>query len=219
MRDLYVSQLERLKKEIIEMAALCQEALEKASDALLEGDEKKANDVLKYSVLIDDKEYIVEALCSSLILQQQPVAGDYRLISTSSKIVVNLSRIGTQAVDIGEIVLRKEYNKRPVTLDYFKKLARDAQKMIRDVMQAFEEKNVALAREVKAYDDVVDEHFYKTKHNLAGMLKQADSREETDYALDLLMIDKYYERIGDHVVKIAEAVEYYVTNQMPKAND
>ena len=104
-------------------------------------------------------------------------------------------------------------------MDYFKELARDAQKMIRDVMQAFEEKNVALAREVKAYDDVVDEHFYKTKHNLAGMLKQADSREETDYALDLLMIDKYYERIGDHVVKIAEAVEYYVTNQMPKAND
>ncbi|MEE0510489.1 MAG: phosphate signaling complex protein PhoU [Peptococcaceae bacterium] len=219
MRDLYVSQLERLKTEIVEMSVLCQEALEKASAALLEGDEAKANEALAYSVLIDDKEYVVEALCSSLILQQQPVAGDYRLISTSSKIVGNLSRIGTQAVDIGEIVLRKEYNKRPVTLDYFKELAKDAQKMIHDVMQAFEEKNVLLAREVKAYDDVVDEHFYKTKHNLAGMLKQADSREETDYALDLLMIDKYYERIGDHVVKIAEAVEYYVTNQMPKAND
>ncbi len=219
MRDLYVSQLERLKEEIVEMSTLCQDALEKASDALLNGNEVKAKEALKYNVLIDDKEYIIEALCSSLILQQQPVAGDYRLISTASKIVTNLSRIGTQAVDIGEIVLRKEYNKRPVTLDYFKELAQDAQKMIFDVMKAFTDKDVALAREVIAYDDVVDEHFYKTKHNLAELLKQADSREETDYALDLLMIDKYYERIGDHVVKIAKAVEYYVTNQMPKANN
>lgn len=219
MRDLYVSQLERLKEEIVEMSILCQEVLEKASDALLNGDETKAKEALKYGVLIDDKEYIIEALCSSLILQQQPVAGDYRLISTASKIVGNLSRIGTQAVDIGEIVLRKEYNKRAVTLDYFKELAQDAQKMIADVMKAFADKDVALAREVVAYDDVVDEHFYKTKHNLAELLKKADSREETDYALDLLMIDKYYERIGDHVVKIAKAVEYYVTNQMPKAND
>ena len=89
--------------------------------------------------------------------------------------------------------------------------------MLRDVLNAYESKDVELARDVVAYDDVVDNYFHETKNNLAVMLKDAgDDVQATDYVLDLLMVDKYYERIGDHIVKIAEAVEYYVTNQVVK---
>ena len=138
-------------------------------------------------------------------------------IATASKIVGNLARIGIQAVDICEIVLRKNNGDKKVEIEYFADLAKATRRMLRDVLNAYESRDVDLARDVVAYDDVVDDYFHKTKNNLADMLKKAgDDDEATDYVLDLLMVDKYYERIGDHIVMIAEAVEYNVTNQVIK---
>ncbi len=217
MRDLFVGQLERLTYEIVEMGGICEEAIQKGSEALLSGDAALAQETLKYEKMLDDKEYAIDALCASLILQQQPVAGDYRLIATASKIVGNLARVGIQAVDICEIVLRKDNAGKKVKIEYFADLAKSTRRMLRDVLNAYETKDVGLARDVMAYDDTVDEFFHKTKNNLAELLKNAgDDSAATDYVLDLLMVDKYYERIGDHIVKIAEAVEYYVTNQVVK---
>lgn len=217
MRDLFVGQLERLTYEISEMGGLCEEAIQKGSEALLNGDKALAEDTLKYGKMLDDKEYAIDALCAALIMQQQPVAGDYRLIATASKIVGNLARIGIQAVDICEIVLRKNNVDKKVEIEYFADLAKATRRMLRDVLNAYEARDVDLARDVVAYDDVVDDYFHKTKNNLADMLKKAgDDDEATDYVLDLLMVDKYYERIGDHIVMIAEAVEYNVTNQVVK---
>lgn len=217
MRDLFVGQLERLTYEISEMGGLCEEAIQKGSEALLNGDKALAEDTLKYGKMLDDKEYAIDALCAALIMQQQPVAGDYRLIATASKIVGNLARIGIQAVDICEIVLRKNNGDKKVEIEYFADLAKATRRMLRDVLNAYESRDVDLARDVVAYDDVVDDYFHKTKNNLADMLKKAgDDDEATDYVLDLLMVDKYYERIGDHIVMIAEAVEYNVTNQVVK---
>ena len=216
MRDLYNSQLERLVYEIVEMGGICEEAIQKGSEALLKGDVALAEETLRYDKLLDDKEYAIDAVCAGLIMQQQPVAGDYRLIATASKIVGNLARIGIQAVDICEIVLRKDNGGKPVEIEYFAELAKATRRMLRDVLNAYESKDVELARDVVAYDDVVDNYFHQTKNNLASMLKGADDDQATDYVLDLLMVDKYYERIGDHIVKIAEAVEYYVTNQVVK---
>lgn len=217
MRDLFVGQLERLTYEISEMGGLCEEAIQKGSEALLNGDKALAEDTLKYGKMLDDKEYAIDALCAALIMQQQPVAGDYRLIATASKIVGNLARIGIQAVDICEIVLRKHNGDKKVEIEYFADLAKATRRMLRDVLNAYEARDVDLARDVVAYDDVVDDYFHKTKNNLADMLKKAgDDDEATDYVLDLLMVDKYYERIGDHIVMIAEAVEYNVTNQVVK---
>lgn len=216
MRDLYNSQLERLVYEIVEMGGICEEAIQKGSEALLKGDVALAEETLRYGKLLDDKEYAIDAVCAGLIMQQQPVAGDYRLIATASKIVGNLARIGIQAVDICEIVLRKDNGGKPVEIEYFAELAKETRRMLRDVLNAYESKDVELARDVVAYDDVVDNYFHQTKNNLASMLKGADDDQATDYVLDLLMVDKYYERIGDHIVKIAEAVEYYVTNQVVK---
>lgn len=217
MRDLFVGQLERLTYEISEMGGLCEEAIQKGSEALLNGDKALAEDTLKYGKMLDDKEYAINALCAALIMQQQPVAGDYRLIATASKIVGNLARIGIQAVDICEIVLRKNNGDKKVEIAYFADLAKATRRMLRDVLNAYEARDVDLARDVVAYDDVVDDYFHKTKNNLADILKKAgDDDEATDYVLDLLMVDKYYERIGDHIVMIAEAVEYNVTNQVVK---
>ena len=218
MRDLFVGQLERLTYEISEMGGICEEAIQKGSEALLKGDAELAQDTLKYTARLDEKEYLIDALCGSLIMQQQPVGGDFRIISTASKIVSDLARIGMQAVDISEIVLRNNNRNKEVDIEYFADLAKATRRMLRDVLNAYESKDLELAKDVVAYDDVVDEFFHKTKNNLSEMLKNAKSTQDTDYVLDLLMVDKYYERIGDHIVKIAEAVEYGITNQIVKAN-
>lgn len=215
MRDLYVAQLERLTYEIVEMGGICEEAIQRGSEALLNGDVALAKDTLKYGKMLDNKEYSIEAICASLIMQQQPVAGDYRLIATASKIVSNLARIGIQAVDICEITLRKNNGEKKVEVEYFAELAKATRRMLHDVLNAYESKDVELARDVMSHDDTVDDYFRKTKDNLAVLLKNAgDDAAASDYVLDLLMVDKYYERIGDHIVKIAQAVEYFVTNQV-----
>lgn len=216
MRDVYVGQLEKLNQEMIEIGNFCEQAIKEASESLIHGDVVLAKKVLTYEAALDDREYVIEALCNRLLLLQQPVAGDLRMITASSKMLTNLVRIGMQAVDICETMLRKDINQQPVEVAHFAALSKSVERMIHDVMDAFANKNIQAAQDVIEYDEVVDEFFYKTKHNIAGLLKTAESREETDYALDLLMIDKYYERMGDHCVKIAQQVLYAFSDKITK---
>ncbi|MDO4281308.1 MAG: phosphate signaling complex protein PhoU [Peptococcaceae bacterium] len=218
MRDVFVGQIERLHHEIIEMGGLCEDVITKSAQALIKGDATIAHEVVTMEPAIDEKEYIIEGLCSSLLLMQQPVASDFREISAASKIIANLSRIAMQAVDISETILRVNYNVRPVKTKHFEELAEAVSKMLKDCIDAYAKMDVELAARVIDFDDVVDEFFYKTKANIAKLIKKADSTEEVDYALDLLMIDKYYERIGDHIVKMAEMVAYVEADKPIKNN-
>lgn len=208
MRSRFDEQLELLNKEMISMGALCEEAIALSAKALDTGDVATAGMVPELSVQINQKEREIEALCMKLLLQQQPVAKDLRLVSSALKMITDMERIGVQSADIAEIITMANISASDDTLQIHD-MATAAIKMVNDSIDAFVKKNTKIAREVIAYDDVVDGYFDTVKNTLI----QRFSKPETDgeYALDLLMIAKYFERIGDHAVNIAEWVLFSIT--------
>lgn len=207
-KNLY-GQLELLSHEMIIMGTLCEEAISGATRALLEGNARLAAEMIDNNKTINQKERDIEALCLRLFLQQ-PVACDLRAITSALKMITDLSRIGNQATDICETLLMQEKTT-PVTTAYFKEMAEATIKMVSDAIDAYSKKDFVLATEVVAYDDIVDEYFVKTKNNIADLFKEAQTEMESNRALDLLMIAKYFERIGDHAVNIGQWVEYSAT--------
>ena len=179
-----------------------------ASSALVKGDTETAVRIAPLDKEIDQKERDIENLCMKLLLQQQPVARDLRQISAALKMITDMERIGDQAEDIAEIITflngrtAKEHSQ-------IREMAKAAIKMVTDSVDAYVKHNTELAEQVIAYDDVVDEYFDSVKTNLIGMI--AENPTDGEYALDLLMIAKYFERIGDHATNIAEWVLYSVT--------
>jgi phosphate transport system protein len=208
MRRSFDEQLTLLNRELITMGAMCERAIALSAKALIDGDVALANEVSEIEVAIDQEEREIETLCLKLLLQQQPVARDLRLISSALKMITDMERIGDQAADIAEIVTMMNINASSEKL-HIEDMARAAVKMVTDSIDAFVKQDMALAEAVIAYDDVVDDGFDKVKTGLIGMF----SRPETDaeYAFDLLMIAKYFERIGDHATNIAEWVVFSIT--------
>lgn len=208
MRSTFDEQLNLLNKEMIAMGSLCEDAISLSAKALDTGDVATAGSVPELSVQINQKEREIEALCMKLLLQQQPVATDLRVVSSALKMITDMERIGVQSADIAEIITMANISASDDTLQ-INDMAAAAIKMVNDSIDAFVKKNTKIAREVIAYDDVVDGYFDDIKNTLI----QTFSKPETDgeYALDLLMIAKYFERIGDHAVNIAEWVLYSIT--------
>ncbi|MDR3314095.1 MAG: phosphate signaling complex protein PhoU [Oscillospiraceae bacterium] len=208
MRKLYEKQLEELHGRIIQMGALCEVAIACAVKALLEGDAALRAKAIETEQEIDVAEREIEQLCVRLLLHQQPIASDLRHVTAAQRMIVDMERIGDQAQDIAEI---SEYMLgSPVKSDvHISEMARSASKMVTDAIEAFVRKDLALARSVVAYDDVVDERFEKIKEELVELLTL--HREYAKDCLDLLMIAKYLERIGDHAENLAEWVLYYLT--------
>lgn len=207
MRSRYDEQLSLLNRQLIEMGALCEEAIALAARALLLGDKDLAARVLPLENEINQKERDIESMCLKLLLQQQPVARDLRQVSAALKMITDMERIGDQALDIAEIIgfLKGQ----PGTdCDYIAEMARSTIKMVTESVDAFVKRDTAVANAVITYDDVVDDLFDKVKASLIGMI--AAKPEDGEYALDLLMIAKYFERIGDHAVNIAEWVVFSV---------
>ena len=208
MRRQFDQQLALLNRELIEMGALCEEVIALAAKALTEGDPALAAQVGPLDTEIDQKERTIEALCLKLLLQQQPVARDLRQISAALKMITDMERIGDQAEDIAEIV--------PFVVGHsaendvlLKEMARATIQMVTESIDAYVKQDLALAEQVVAEDDIVDNCFERVKGELIGRI--ARSPEEGEYALDLLMIAKYFERIGDHAVNIAQWVTFSVT--------
>ena len=198
MRNRFDEQLEKLNAELITMGALCEQAITIAINALLYGnddDKVQFNKVHETEREIDQKERDIENLCMRLLLQQQPVAGDLRKISSALKMISDMERIGDQASDLRSKV-------------HISDMAAAAIKMVTDSIDSFVKKDLELAKAVAAYDDVVDRLFIKVKDELLILIKDGDVS-----CLDLLMIAKYLERIGDHAVNIAEWVQYSITGQ------
>ena len=208
MRNRFDEQLAQLKKELIEMGALCEEVIAKASEALTRGDVALAAKVAPLDGQIDRKERDIEALCLRLLLQQQPVARDLRKISATLKMITDMERIGDQAEDIAEIVTFLK-GRTGQNDDLLREMARSTIKMVTESVDAFVKHDIMLAEKVVAYDDVVDNYFEQVKDELIARI--AENPDDGEYALDLLMIAKYFERIGDHAVNIAEWVIFSVT--------
>lgn len=208
MRNRFDEQLFKLNKEIIEMGAMCEEAIGKAVKALNTGDVELAHSVKAGSGGIDQMERAIESRCMKLLLHQQPVAKDLRLISAALKMITDMERIGDQAEDIAEIVTF--LGGRTVgEMKHISDMAHKTIEMVTASVDAFVRKDMQLAEEVIAQDDIVDNYFSELKRGIITWV--ANNPSDGEFALDLLMIAKYLERIGDHATNLAEWVIYSVT--------
>ena len=208
MRNRFDEQLFELNREIIEMGAMCEEAIAMAAKALRTGDMELAHKVKENGSNIDQKERDIESRCMKLLLHQQPVARDLRQISAALKMITDMERIGDQAEDIAEIIMFLKGHTMD-DVETIEGMARETIKMVTESIDAFVKKDVALAESVLSYDDVVDDYFDKMKCDIIKLI--AENPADGEFALDLLMISKYFERIGDHATNIAEWVIYSVT--------
>ena len=210
MRDRFTQQMEKLHVELIEMGALCEQAISRAYQVLMEEDPQAAQELRKKDAAIDEKEKDIERLCLKLLLQQQPVAKDLRRISAALKMITDMERIGDQASDIAEIV-QTTHLKAPGENIRLKDMAQITQRMVSKSVDAYVKQDLGIARQVIREDDLVDHLFEEVKNELVCALKDGTSSGEQ--SLDYLMIAKYYERIGDHATNIAEWVEFSITGQ------
>ena len=211
MRNKFEEQLALLNKQLIEMGTLIENAISIATEALVNQDHELAIKAIEGDSEVDQKEKEIETLCLKLLLQQQPVARDLRIISAALKMITDMERIGDQAEDISEItllLLNKPYIKKLVDIP---KMGEATIKMLRDSIEAFVKKDLELAYSVIKYDDVVDELFCTVKNDLINLIRE--NNDNGEQAIDLIMIAKYFERIGDHAVNIAEWVEFSITGQ------
>ncbi|MDD3339759.1 MAG: phosphate signaling complex protein PhoU [Lachnospiraceae bacterium] len=210
MRNRFDQQLEQLNVDMIEMGALCEQVIDKTYNVMMEEDKVAAREIMEKDVEIDHKEQEIESLCLKLLLQQQPVARDLRVISAALKMITDMERIGDQAADIAEIV-RTTNLKAPTNDIPLGEMAVATIKMVKESIDAYVKKDLELARKVIEYDDVVDDLFVKTRARLIDAVH--NEKEDDASAMDLLMIAKYYERIGDHATNVAEWVEFSITGE------
>ena len=214
MRNKFEEQLEKLHVEMIQMGALCEDAISAAAEALIHSDAALAAAAEEAERDIDQKEREVENLCLKLLLQQQPVARDLREISAALKMISDLERIGDQAADIAEMT---SYVHLPQgRSSHIADMARAVINMVTDSVDSFVKRDLQLARQVCAADDRVDELFIQVRRELVELIAADASYGEQ--GLDLLMVAKYLERIGDHATNVAEWVEYSITGVHPSNN-
>ncbi len=210
MRETLDMQLEKLNIELIKMGALCEEAIQAAVDGMLNNDIKIIEKVFSIDSDIDKIEGDIEHLCTKLILQQQPVARDLRQITAALKMISDMERIGDQASDIAEMVPYVSGNGTK-SETHIEKMAKEVIRMTNESIDSFVNRDLALAKKVINDDDMVDELFLQIKKELIHLVQKDNQNGE--YYMDLLMIAKYLERIGDHTTNIAEWVEYTITGK------
>ena len=210
MRETFRNQLNSLHTELIQMGALCEDAIASAIKGLVEEDDSLREKAIRLEGEINQKEREIEDFCLRLLIREQPVAGDLRQISAAQKMITDMERIGDQATDIAEISAFMAGS--PIKSDvHIADMARATVKMLQDSIDSFVTGDIEKAREVVAYDDVVDDLFAKIKGELVCQITQDNAHGSA--CLDLLMIAKYLERIGDHAVNIAEQVIYTITGE------
>ena len=209
MRNRFDAQLLQLNRMLIHMGDLCGIAIENATKALQDGNIQMAYDVMTADAEIDQAERDIERLCLTLLLQQQPVARDLRQISSALKMITDMERIGDQASDIAEIVVSAQLSE---ATDFPKivEMSVEVTHMVEDSIKAFVDKNLELAGNVEARDDVVDMMFDSVKNQLIDYIGE-NQGQAAHKAIDLVMISKYLERIGDHATNIADWVTFSIT--------
>jgi phosphate transport system protein len=214
MRNRFDQQLDKLNKSLVEMGTLIEAAISTATEALVKQDMELVEKVMLYEPEVDGMERDIASLGYRLLLQQQPVAKDLRLISAALNMITDMERIGDQAADIAE--LTRVMGGRPYVkkLEHIPQMAKATIEMVTGSVDAFVKKDLALAESVIKHDDVVDELFQTVKSELIELIKTNSA--DGEQAIDLMMGAKYFERIGDHAVNIAEWVVYSITGKHDK---
>ncbi len=210
MRSKFDSQLLQLKKELTYLGALCETAIAKAAKALQSTNGDRIAEMSMEDEEIDRKEREIEALCLKLLLQQQPVARDLRQISATLKMITDMERIGDQAVDIVEIISMGKITN-SINTTHLYDMANASIKMVTSSIDAFVKQDIELAKNVITSDDIVDDLFVKVRTEALELMKQ--DTDNSEMVLDVLMIAKYFERIGDHATNIAEWVVFSITGE------
>lgn len=211
MRKQFEKQLDQLNNELIEMGSLIEQAIAMAINALVNRNVEKAQQAIEFDDEIDKQEKEIETLCLKLLLQQQPVAKDLRLISSALKMITDMERIGDHAADISEITISMANTLYIKKIEHIQEMAKETTVMVVNSIDAFVKKDMELANSVIAQDDVVDDLFIKVRKDLIDIIKE--DPETSEQATDLLMIAKYFERIGDHATNIAEWVNFSIVGK------
>ena len=216
MRNSFDMQLRKLNNELIEMGSLIETAIARAYKGLINQNIEIAKENVEFDREIDQKEKEVENICLKLLLQQQPVASDLRLISSAIKMITDMERIGDQAADISELTIlmsKTQYIKR---LDHIEQMAKATIEMVTTSVDAFVKRDLELARSVFARDDIVDNLFVTIKNDLIELIREDVNNGEQ--AIDLIMVAKYFERIGDHAVNLADWVIFSIVGHHEDKN-
>ena len=209
MRNVFHEQLDQLNVELIKMGAMCEEAISAATKAYLDGDKELGQRAVQLEQDIDHKERDIESQCMNLLLRQQPVASDLRVVSAAMRMISDMERIGDQASDIAEIA--RDMNRSAVIREVpMEEMAAAAVKMVTDSVDSFVRGDLDLAHSVIVQDDGVDRMFLDVRAKLIGLIAQG---KDGELCLDLMMIAKYFEHIGDHACNIAQWVEYALTGE------
>ncbi len=216
MRNRFDQQLEKLNVELVTMGALCEDAVTYAIRALFDRESDMVERAEEAERQIDQMEREIESICMRLLLQQQPVARDLRVISSALKMIGDMERIGDQAADIAEIVKYLKEDEVP-NLGHLREMSDFAAGMVTASINSFVRQDLDLARKVILDDDVVDGYFEKVKEALIGLIAEGD--RDGAFLLDILMIAKYIERVGDHATNIAEWVVYSITGTHPEESN
>ncbi len=211
MRDFYDKQLEKLNNYLEEMGTLIEHAIQESISALMKQDKEEAEKTIRYDSEINNKEREIENLCMSLLLSQQPVATDLRMVSAALKMVTDMERIGDHAADIAELTLLLAENGVPTDLSEIEKMAKETTYMVKESVDAYIQRDTNKASQVIKYDDVVDDYFVKIRKMIIKRINE--NIQDGEQAADILMIAKYLERIGDHATNIAEWVLFYITGE------
>ena len=211
MRSMFDQQLKTLNEEMLYMGGLCEDTIQQTIEALMSGDVKKAHALNNMMSQLTQQERSIENICLKLLMQQQPVARDLRTISSSLKMVTDMERIGIQACEIAEIIAAGNVVRATDKVD-FQELSNEVSHMVQMAMMAYDKKDMNLADEVIKYDDMVDKLFCDIRGDLIKQLR--DDTNDAECFIDMLMIDKYFERIRDHAVNIASWVKFSITGEI-----
>ena len=212
LRVTYEHELEALKQDLKEMAKMVEKAIEQTFTAFEDQDYESAEEVIKGDRTINDMERAIESRCLSLILRQQPVANDLRLVSTALKVVTDLERTGDHASDIAELILRIKSEHAYHIVKHLPVMASCASSMLHDAIEAFIVQDVEASMKIIERDDQVDDLFNQVKTDVIELLKS--SPDQADQGIDLLMVAKYLERIGDHAVNVCEWTQFSKTGAL-----
>ncbi len=215
MRSKFDEQLNNLNQEMLHMGTMIEESIQKAIEAFINQDTNSAKEIMAGDAQVDREQKKIESICFNLLMQQQPVARDLRNISAAMKMVTDMERIGDHAADISEMTVMMSHTAYKVNIEDVKKMASETMLMLIKSIEAYVEQNNDKAHQVMKQDDVVDDLFDQVKAELIDFIRT--NPQDGEQAADLLMVAKYFERIGDHATNIAEWVEFALDDKINKS--
>lgn len=217
MRTKFDEQLHMLNQEMMHMGSMIEEKIQKAIEALIGQDSALAKEIMDGDSEVDREQKKIENICFNLLMQQQPVARDLRVISAAMKMVTDMERIGDHAADISEMTVMMSDTPYVADLEDIKKMASETVLMLIRSIEAYVEKDMLKAQCVIDYDDIVDDLFHKNKQDLIELIQKNPAVSEQ--AADMLMVAKYFERIGDHATNLAENIIFALDDKKNTAGN